>query len=276
MRKQKETLSVPWLNKEISINFERLTDQVFIPKWVRYEHIQRFVFASQFVKDKIVVDCACGSGIGTDLFLKAGAKFVEAIDSSESSIAVARSRSNATNVHFQVGNAISLPLPNHIADVYIALETIEHIQQDQAFLNEVLRVIKLEGLFICSTPNRTVTNPGTTMTHKPWNPFHVREYTQQEFVDRLKTVFQSIELYGQNCQSPLKINMMEKLGKILPSSYIILLNQIMKFPLLIFDRLERHAVLPLEAGQQYEYVVAICRPRNNYESCFRTARDDKD
>ena len=45
---------------------------------------------------------------------------------------------------------------------------------DAAYVAEARRVLRRGGAFLCSTPNRVLTNPGTT---KPFNPFHLREYT---------------------------------------------------------------------------------------------------
>ena len=59
-----------------------------------------------------------------------------------------------------MADAVALPLRDNVCNVYISLETIGHIPNDGKFLREVVRTLKSEGLFICSTPNRIVLNPG--------------------------------------------------------------------------------------------------------------------
>ena len=57
-------------------------------------------------------------------------------------------------------------------------------------------------MLICSTPDRDVYNPGASPDSDPWNAFHVREYSQPEFVDLLGRHFERVELFGQNPKSP--------------------------------------------------------------------------
>jgi SAM-dependent methyltransferase len=78
-------------------------------------------------------------------------------------------------------------------DAVVAMEMIEHVQDDKAVVSEVRRILKPGGLFIVSTPNRLVTGSG----EKPDNPFHVREYTPEEFTNLLRQAFNEISLYGQ-------------------------------------------------------------------------------
>ena len=54
------------------------------------EHLIRYELAKEFVKDKTVLDIACGSGYGTKILAEAGAREVEGIDISEEAIISAR------------------------------------------------------------------------------------------------------------------------------------------------------------------------------------------
>jgi SAM-dependent methyltransferase len=189
----------------------------------------------------------------------AGAKFVAAFDQSAAAIAAARARCGRTNVRFEVGGALALPLPERFADVYICLETIEHLHDARALLAEAERIIKPDGLFICSTPNRTVTNPATSLTQPPWNSFHVREYTQAEFVELLGGAFRRIALYGQNPCHALTVRFLEGIAHFLPGHSAARLRQLSKLPQFVFDRAEHHAITPLNVRRPCEYIVAVCR-----------------
>jgi ubiquinone/menaquinone biosynthesis C-methylase UbiE len=237
---------------------ERVSGMKGVPIWVWHEHLARYEFASRFVQGKVVVDCACGAGIGSRRFGEAGAQQILAFDCSEDSLAVAQAAGQIPNVRFATSSALKLPLPDASAEIYISLETIEHIEDDRGFLAEAHRVLKPGGTFICSTANRTVTNPGKTLADKPWNKFHVREYSREEFADLLSSRFASVEMYGQNPRSPWRTKLMYTLGRVLPLHGAVRINQMFKVPYFLLDRPEQH-VVEREAGRIMEYVLAVCR-----------------
>ena len=237
---------------------ERLTASGFIPPWVRHEHRARYDFAARYVKDKDVVDCACGEGLGSETFLKVGARSLAGFDLSEEAVAEARKRC-ARGAVFGTAGGTALPLADRCADVYMALETIEHIAEDRAFFREAARVLRPGGLFICSTPNRCITNPGAPPAAQPWNRFHVREYSPSDFVDRLAERFRRIELFGQNPRPRWKARAMESFGRLFSPHAAVAAGQLLKTPRFAFDQLEYHAVQTAMASPEYEYLVAVCR-----------------
>ncbi len=239
----------------------------FSPPWIKHEHLARFEFAARYVRGRFVVDCACGAGEGTALFLKAGAKKILAFDNSEAAVQKAKrarrgSLSGPANadagIQFKVSDGLSLPLPDRSTAVYISLETLEHVDQDRLFLKEVNRVLQSTGLFICSTPNRFVTNPGTGRCGKPWNRYHVREYDTQGFRNLLSSFFGKVELYGQNPQPAWVCDFLNRAAGVLPPHGSVYFRQIMKLPLWMFDRPRHHRVRAFQSGEHYEYLIAVC------------------
>lgn len=243
----------------MAIEKERLSPDAAVPRWVWLEHMARYEFGARFVKGRTVLDCACGAGIGSEMFAKAGATSVTAFDVSDADIEQARRKNTLPHLSFQRGSALALPVASGSIDVYISFETIEHVKEDREFLAEARRVVKLGGLFICSTPNRVVTNPGRSISDKPWNTFHVREYSQAEFLDLLRSSFPRVDLYGQNPKAVWLTRSIEGLGRITPMHGAVRLNQVMKLPQLLADSLDRHAVRDMMPGYAYEYLVAVCR-----------------
>lgn len=73
-------------------------------------------------------------------------------------------------------------------DCVISFQVIEHIRNDREFVREVYRVLRQGGRFIVSTPNRTM-----SLTRNPW---HVREYTPEEFGALLGGEFSQVEALG--------------------------------------------------------------------------------
>ncbi|MFA7654000.1 MAG: class I SAM-dependent methyltransferase [Candidatus Magasanikbacteria bacterium] len=243
----------------MSIEKERISNGGFVPKWVRREHHARFEFAAQYVQDKIVVDCACGSGVGSKIFALAGAKQVLAYDLSADDVYSAQAGNYLSNLVYAVGEATALPSESGLADVYISLETIEHLVDDAKFLVEVKRVLKPSGVFICSTPNRAVTNPRSQITDKPWNKFHTREYSYEEFENLLKKYFDSVEIFGQNSKSRWRIKASNLIAKIFSTHVAVRFNQILKLPRLIFDSAKSREVKSIQPDKECEYLVAVCK-----------------
>ncbi|MDO8509651.1 MAG: class I SAM-dependent methyltransferase [bacterium] len=235
---------------------ERLSLDGFMPPWVKQEHWARFEFSSPLVENKIIADCACGSGIGSKIFARS-AKMVFAYDISPNDIEKAKIDASK-NLVFSLADARRLPLANQAIDAFVSLETIEHIVEDTKFLSEVRRVLKNDGTFICSTPNRTVSNPGKTLSCRPANKFHVREYSQNEFVELLQKYFKTIELFGQNPQSKFRTALTAMLGKILPGHLSVRIIQFFKLSRLIWDSNKKHSVIKMNSNQDYEYIIAVC------------------
>jgi len=79
-------------------------------------------------------------------------------------------------------------IPDNTFDYVICFHVIEHIRKDYVFAQEVKRVLKEDGKFIVSTPNRLMTLAR--------NPFHIREYTSNQFRGLLANYFSTIDTYG--------------------------------------------------------------------------------
>ena len=239
----------------MALSIERLSKNTALPPWVFAEHMARFEFASQFVKNKIVIDCACGTGISSKIFVEAGAKEIWSFDLDKKEIEQLIKTNSNSSIKFQVASGIKLPLPDNFADVYISLETIEHIKEDEGYLKEAKRVLKNNGTFICSTPNRTITNPTKTVNDKPFNKFHVREYSFDEFTNLVKKYFLVSEIYGQNPISLLRTKIMFVVGKILPFGGAVWINKFLKLPRFLIKNIERHKVSLIKKELTYEYII---------------------
>jgi ubiquinone/menaquinone biosynthesis C-methylase UbiE len=91
-----------------------------------------------------------------------------------------------------VADAVNLPFPDQSFDAVVSFEVIEHVLDYHKYLSEVFRVLKRDGIFILSTPNRRVASPNGTLS----NPDHCREFDPDEFKDVLAKQFTSVALYG--------------------------------------------------------------------------------
>jgi SAM-dependent methyltransferase len=182
---------------------------------------------------------------------------VRGFDISSEAIELARTRHPA--IKFQQADAVALPVPSQSADVFVSLETIEHLGEEdaaRAFVSEVARVLKPDGIFICSTPDRSVYNPGKPPNATPWNRFHVREYDRSEFAALLRRKFASVEMFGQNPRSTLFAKVLHTLGRS-PGNLAVRCAQVLKLARMPFDSFAAHAVVPAEPATAYEYLVAV-------------------
>jgi len=159
-----------------------------IEHYITQQHIMRYVFASSYVKDKIVLDVACGAGYGSHFLAIEGAKKVYGVDIDKNALKIAKTYYSHPNVEYIRGDVLSLPFSDNFFDVIVSFETIEHILDTERYISEIKRVLKPDGIFICSTPN-------IKYTMHP--EYHVHEFYPEEFWELLEKNFRKVEKYGQ-------------------------------------------------------------------------------
>ncbi len=101
-----------------------------------------------------VVDLGCGAGAASLLWSDVGHR-VFGVDVSEKLIGLAtrRAAEREADVHFTVGSAHELPLPDGCADICVAPELLEHVPQWEACVGEIARVLRPGGVAFLSTTN---------------------------------------------------------------------------------------------------------------------------
>jgi len=186
-----------------------------------------YEWAIQFLKGKETADIGCADGYGTQ-FLANYTKNTIGVDYSEATIELARKQhKEKLNLSFISGKVPPLPLETESKDVVTAFQFIEHIHPRKAFMEDVKRVLKPGGVFLCTTPNNKMSIAR--------NPFHVHEYTFEEMKNEASQVFDKIELYGvqgnqkvnnyyeENSKWAKKILRLDPLGihKMIPSSWLV-------------------------------------------------------
>ena len=175
------------------------TGERYVPNldWpeLSYEHWHRYLYASEFVAGKIVLDVSAGEGYGG--FLLAGtASRVVGVDADPETVRHASASYQKPNLEFRCGLAEAIPVVGqHIFDVVTSFETLEHLGADQqtSFGREIKRLLKPQGIALISTPNRRHYTDESQNT----NPFHHRELYEDEFIDFLSGFFRSVHVLGQ-------------------------------------------------------------------------------
>jgi 2-polyprenyl-3-methyl-5-hydroxy-6-metoxy-1,4-benzoquinol methylase len=169
---------------------ERL--ETFITSEVMLEHLHRYAIAQNFVSKKNILDIACGEGYGTYL-LSNYAEKITGIDIDSNTINKAKKKYTNQKIKFKTGSILEIPENKETFDVVICLETLEHIDDHEAVIAELKRVLKKGGVLIISTPNKFSYSRGDTSQ----NPFHKKELSQAEFQSLLLNHFKFVKILNQ-------------------------------------------------------------------------------
>lgn len=160
---------------------------------IQHEHFHRYLCAAELCTRNDVLDVACGEGYGSAL-LATVARSVVGIDNSDEAISHAvASYGEARNVAFKIADvARAIPLDSGSIDVIVSFETLEHFDEQEAFIAECRRILRPEGILLLSTPNREVYLGG-----EGTNEFHKRELSRSELAELLGATFANVVIGGQ-------------------------------------------------------------------------------
>ena len=173
------------------------TGERFIPGtrgeiWV--EHWHRYHFAARWVEGREVLDVACGEGYGTALLATRGATRVTGVDLSPQAVGHARSTyGSVPRTEFVEASCTKMPFADASFDLVVSFETLEHIESQREFVEEVARVLRPDGVFLLSCPNKLEYSDKRQFA----NEFHVKELYREELAALLSSRFPALQWYGQ-------------------------------------------------------------------------------
>ncbi len=179
------------MNSDLKFTGERFVPGTAGEIW--YEHWHRYHFVAPLAAGREVLDVACGEGYGSALLARSAMRVVGA-DLAPEAIAHARSRyAGRANLEFREADCTRLPFADASFDMVVSFETIEHIPGQEAFLDEVRRVLRPDGCAVLSCPNKAE----YTDARDHVNEFHVRELYRDEFARLVTARFPHVAWYGQ-------------------------------------------------------------------------------
>lgn len=147
--------------------------------WFR-RHEAAYLALAPFCTGARVADLGCGEGYGAALLART-ASLAVAIDSFEPAVAHVARTYPVRAVRADLG---ALPLRD--VEVLACLQTIEHLPDQKAFVEECARALRPAGTLLVTTPNRLTFSPGRDT---PLNPFHTVELSGAELDDLLAPRF---------------------------------------------------------------------------------------
>jgi SAM-dependent methyltransferase len=188
-----DTPSTP---KKEAIKLEN-TGERFLPSVpssaeIAYDHLARYRFAERHMVNKSVIDMGCGAGYGAHSLAKVACS-VLGVDLSVEAVAHAAERYQASNLHYEVGDVGNLPYEDESFEAAVSFEVIEHLERPEELLCEVKRLLKKDGVFAVSTPNKqTYSNDRNRV-----NSYHLSEMYPLEFQELLERYFEHVQIYWQ-------------------------------------------------------------------------------
>lgn len=145
-------------------------------------HLVAYNTAAKHISGKLL-EVGSGEGYGIPILMEHCNKYV-AIDKHQPKL----EQNYEDKLQFKEMNIPPLLFEDESFDSLVSFQVIEHIEDDDAFANEIARVLKKGGKAIITTPNRLM-----SLTRNPW---HVREYTWQQLKSLLQKHFKEVELFG--------------------------------------------------------------------------------
>ncbi len=143
-------------------------------------HRAAYEFAAAALSGARVLDLGCGTGYGTALLARAGAR----------ALGVDRvppdPQSRRSSAAFCRAEIAGLPFRAHGFDAVVSFQVIEHLADPDPYLRAIGALLGERGTALVSTPNRQLSD-GV-------NPYHVREYLSGELDALLRRHFAHVEL----------------------------------------------------------------------------------
>jgi len=158
------------------------------------EHLNRYYFVVNQIelKDKIVLDIASGEGYGSNILAKHALQ-VTGVDISLEAIEYATDKYRTKNLKFVHGDVTKIPMKDNSVDVVVSFETIEHHDKHFEMLQEIKRILRIDGVLIISSPDKYYYSD--IPNYK--NEFHVKELYNAEFKELISRNFIKTFFFNQ-------------------------------------------------------------------------------
>lgn len=160
-------------------------------------HIIRYLFGADKIPRgaKRILDACCGYGYGSDILAHSHPSAeVVGVDIDKEAIEYAKEIHRSNNIQFVEKDLLDFlkQQKSNSFDAICMFEGMEHVFNVGEILNEMNRLLTLEGVFVVSVPFSWVNEEGIDE-----NPNHVEVYNWQSFRSTLSEGLNLLECYGQ-------------------------------------------------------------------------------
>jgi SAM-dependent methyltransferase len=147
---------------------------------IRADHRYRYEWVDACVpRCGVGIDVFCGNGYGT--WLLAESRWVLGIDGSSEAIRLAQAHYRRSSTAFS-HNEYPFDLPRRAFDFAVSLESIEHVDDAEAFFASLAGCLRPGGMLVFSTPCEDLLPLSSTGNH-----FHFRHYTLRQTLEMAST-----------------------------------------------------------------------------------------
>jgi SAM-dependent methyltransferase len=102
-------------------------------------------------RSKSVLDCGCGDGSKLDKIIDQSVAKGSGIDLTES--AIKKARNNYKKYNFKIGSVENLPFNDNCFDFVYSSYVLEHVENPEKVINEMIRVLNVNGMLGIICPN---------------------------------------------------------------------------------------------------------------------------
>ena len=139
-----------------------------------------------------VLEVGFGDGYGAAL-LRPERGTYEGIEVAREAVPHAEGRYGDETTTFRLYDGTTIPFPDETFSLVLSFQVIEHVADVERYLRELRRVTAPGGRIALTTPNRLYR---VGEGERPWNRFHLREYSPDEFLRAVEPVFPGVEIFG--------------------------------------------------------------------------------
>jgi SAM-dependent methyltransferase len=192
--------------EEISGGGERVTH--LYPNDCFYAHLSIYYFATQFCQNNYVLDAGSGAGYGSAYLVDHGAKFVDAIELNEVSVAFSKQHFKKSNLRYQVMDLNNLVgFQPQSFDIIFTSNVLEHVLDVVKLIRTAWKILKPDGIMIVAVP--------PIVREVDWadniaNIYHRNIWTPRQWYQIFYQFFCEIECYWHGVRPGLPLDFQNK------------------------------------------------------------------